>query len=56
MLTNGPATNNGLEKVAVQRSADTFVLNETFVLRINIFGGNRHLRQAGKRYQQFFEK
>jgi len=40
-----------LAKVAVQCSADTFVVNQTVVLRINICGGNRHLRQARKRYR-----
>ena len=44
------AYNSGLAKVAVQCSADTFVVNQTFVLRINICGKNRHLRQAAKRY------
>jgi hypothetical protein len=43
------ATNTGLAKVAVQCSADTFVVNQTLVLRINICGKNRHLRQARKR-------
>ena len=43
--------NKGLAKVAVQCSADSFVVNQTFVLRINICGENRHLRQAPKRYQ-----
>ena len=42
----------GLAKVAVQCSADTFVVNQTLVLRINICGVNRHLRQARNRYQQ----
>ena len=42
--------NTGLAKVAVQCSADTFVVNQSLVLRINIFGENRHLRQARKRY------
>jgi hypothetical protein len=41
--------NTGLAKVAVQFSADTFVVNQTLVLRINICGENRHLRQAAKR-------
>jgi len=41
--------NSGLAKVAVQRSADSFVVNQTLVLRINICGKNRHLRQAAKR-------
>ena len=44
--------NTGLAKVAVQCSADTFVVNQTLVLRINICGENRHLRQARKRYGQ----
>jgi hypothetical protein len=41
--------NTGLAKVAVQCSADTFVVNQSLVLRINICGKNRHLRQARKR-------
>jgi hypothetical protein len=41
--------NTGLAKVAVQCFADTFVVNQTLVLRINICGENRHLRQARKR-------
>jgi len=44
--------NSGLAKVAVQCSADTFVVNQTLVLRINICDKNRHLRQAAKRYKQ----
>jgi len=47
-----PAGNTGLAKVAVQCSADTFVVNQSLVLRINICGENRHLRQARKRYGQ----
>ena len=43
------AANTGLAKVAVQYSADTFVVNQTLVLRISICGENRHLRQARKR-------
>ena len=43
--------NRRLAKVAVQCSADTFVVNQSFVLRINICGENRHLRQAPKRYR-----
>jgi len=46
------AANSGLAKVAVQCSADTFVVNQSLVLRINICGKNRHLRQAAKRYVQ----
>jgi len=41
--------NSGLAKVAVPFSADTFVVNQTLVLRINICGKNRHLRQAANR-------
>jgi hypothetical protein len=50
-LTYQPITNTGLAKVAVQCSADTFVVNQSLVLRINICGENRHLRQARERYQ-----
>jgi hypothetical protein len=42
--------NSGLAKVAVQCSADTFVVNQTLVLHINICGENRHLRQAANRW------
>ena len=48
----GRSANTGLAKVAVQCSADTFVVNQSLVLRINICGENRHLRQARKRYTQ----
>ncbi|MBK8956822.1 MAG: hypothetical protein IPM34_14910 [Saprospiraceae bacterium] len=48
-----PAPNSGLAKVAVQCSADTFVVTESSVLRINICGENHHLRQAAKRYRQW---
>ncbi len=41
--------NTGLAKVAVQCSADTFVVNQTFVLHINICGKIRHLSQARNR-------
>jgi len=47
------SANTGLAKVAVQCSADTFVDNQSLVLRINICGENRHLRQARKRYMRF---
>ena len=51
-MTDGrkPTDNTGLAKVAVQCSADTFVVNQSLVLRINICGKNRHLRQARKRW------
>ena len=48
--------NTGLAKVAVQCSADTFVVNQSLVLRINICGENRHLRQARKRYASCFRR
>ncbi len=44
--------NTGLAKVAVQCSADTFVVNQSLVLRMNICGENRHLRQARNRWCQ----
>jgi hypothetical protein len=44
--------NTGLAKVAVQCSADTFVINQTLVLRINICGENRQLLKPAKRYHQ----
>ncbi len=44
--------NTGLAKVSVQCSADTFVVNQSLVLRINICGENRHLRKARNRYVQ----
>jgi len=46
-----PACNRRLAKVAVQCSADTFVVNQSLVPRINICGENRHLRQAPKCWQ-----
>jgi hypothetical protein len=48
-MTEAHTPNTGLAKVAVQCSADTFVVNQSLVLRINICGENRHLRQARKR-------
>jgi hypothetical protein len=53
MVTNKtPAPNTGLAKVAVQCSADAFVVNQSLILRINISGKNRHLRQARNRYRK----
>ena len=55
--TRNTAGNTGLAKVAVQCSADTFVVTQSLVLRINIDsyrdGVNRHLRQARNRYRAF---
>jgi hypothetical protein len=48
-MDKATAGNRRLAKVAVQCSADTFVVNQSLVLRINICGENRHLRQAPKR-------
>ncbi len=45
--------NSGLAKVAVQCSADTIVLNQTFVLRINICGKNPRLGQAKNRCKSY---
>ena len=44
-----PACNTGLAKVAVQCSADIFVVNQSLVLRIKICGENCHIRQARNR-------
>jgi hypothetical protein len=44
-----PTANRRLAKVAVQCSADILVVNQSLVLRINICGKNRHLRQAPNR-------
>jgi hypothetical protein len=49
LKTKSRTANSGLAKVAVSFSADTFVVNQTFVLRIKFSGENRHLRQAAKR-------
>ena len=46
------ACNSTYKKLAVQCSADTFVVNKSLVLRINICGKNRHLLVAANRYQQ----
>ena len=43
------AHNSSLAKVAVHCSADTFVVNQSLVLRINMCVENRHLHQAAKR-------
>jgi hypothetical protein len=42
--------NTGLAKVAVQCSADTFVVNQSMVLRINFCAENPPLRKAENRY------
>jgi hypothetical protein len=47
-----PAHNSTYKKLAVQFSADTFVVNQTLVLRINICGENRQLLVAANRCKQ----
>jgi hypothetical protein len=46
--TKTPTGNSGLAKVAVLCSTDTFVVNQSLVLRIIICDENSHLRQAAK--------
>jgi hypothetical protein len=48
--------NMSLAKVAVQCFADTFVVNQSLVLRINICGESRHLRQARKHYASPYDQ
>jgi len=45
-------THSTYKKLAVQCSADSFVVNQTLVLRINICGKNRQLLVAAKRWRQ----
>ena len=45
-----PSANSTFKKLAVQCSADTFVVNQTLVLSINICGNNRQLLLAANRY------
>jgi len=49
LYESSTSDNRRLAKVAVQCSADTFVVNQTLVLRIKFCGENRHLRQAANR-------
>lgn len=49
MRTNTHTDNMGLAKVVVQCYVGTYVVNQTLVLHINIYGENRHLCQARKR-------
>jgi len=48
-LNRRPAGNTGLAKVADQCSTDTFVINQSLVLRINICGENRQLLVVANR-------
>jgi hypothetical protein len=52
-LTRSTAGNSTYKKLAVQCSADTFAINQSLVLRINICGENRQLLVAAKRYAGF---
>jgi len=54
-MTGKPTHNSTYKKLAVQCSADTFVVNQTLVLRINICGKNRQLLVAANRYLQVVE-
>lgn len=46
----GQTPNSGLAKVAVRFSADTFVVNQTFVRCIKVCGKNHHHRQTANHY------
>ncbi len=41
-----PTSKSGLAKVAIQCPANRFVVNQTLILRTNIYCKNRHLRLA----------
>ncbi len=45
------AYNSTYKKLAVQCSADSFVVNQNLVFRINICGENRQLLVAANRYK-----
>jgi hypothetical protein len=49
------AHNSTYKKLAAMCSADSFVVNQSLVLRINICGKNRQLLIAAKRYLQPYE-
>jgi len=50
----GRTHNSTYKKLAVQCSADTFVVNQTLVLRVKFSGENRQLLVAANRYQQAY--
>ncbi len=52
-MTRTPATNSTYKKLAVRFSADTFVITQSLVVRINIYGENRQLLVAAKRSSRF---
>ena len=49
-LEKARPANSTYKKLSVQCSAETFVVNQTLVLRINICGENRQLLLAAKCY------
>jgi hypothetical protein len=56
MTQDRKATDNkGFAIAGVPCFADTFVVNQSLVLRINICAENRHLRQARNRYSQWYD-
>lgn len=52
-MTDGRTTtaNSGLAKGGVSCFVETFVVNQTFVLRMNFCAKNPALRQAAKRWR-----
>ena len=54
MPTIATPYNSTYKKLAAQCSADAFVVNQTFVLRINIWGKNRQLLVAANRWVQVY--
>jgi hypothetical protein len=44
-----PATNSTYKKLAAKCPAESFMVNQTFVLRLNICGKNRQLLVAANR-------
>lgn len=47
--------NSGLAKGGVSCFVETFVVNQTFVLRMSFCGKNPALRKAATRYGQFIK-
>jgi len=55
-INRSPAHNSTYKKLAVRCFVSTFVVQQTFVLRMNICGKNRQLLVAANRYGQFAKK
>jgi len=51
--TERASANSTYKKLAVQCSADTFVVNQSLVLRIKFCGKNRQLLVAANRYATY---